>query len=570
MSHNMKDKKILFYIERNLHLPFLEPVHDYFKEHYPDVDVVFSTPPYKPAMNGQTGYGLDEPTLRRLSGKSRIISDISRYMPHITVVADIGAAYGLKDCGSIVNVGHGLTSKGCFYTHRPIVRRENLADLVCVPGPLHKKILEKNVFVPITCTGFITSDKIFDNPENSRSKFCQQHNIDQNKKIILFAPTFNEELSAIPVVKDKIFKIASSENHLIIKLHGMTDKKWVDLYKNKADLNLNATFISDQPLTPCLMAADLLISDVSSSYVEFLLLDRPIILIDNPHKSKFILYDPEDIEYRLSDACTVVDNFQELEKEIFRNLSNPEKLSRKRKNHAKAICYGQDGKAAQRVAHAIHEHFYTYFNTNFTILIFWDHLPTRLELLRFWEKLKESTRKYKIEVIMIGPKPIGCNLNALCKKWIECSAWDSEVLEEAITSSKNEYIAFIRPDINLIHGWLKYFFCHFQWNPHAGLVQAITPDNGYEVVLSKFFPECKKISFSKVSFLFNRYLIGLSVNSPAIDSTCFMLKKSVYTQTDTINRNQDYPDLIMCLEHKVKNKKILKCIDTFAYISPVI
>lgn len=568
MKLNMKNRKrILFYVERNLHLPFLEPVHDYIQEHYHEVEASFSAPPYQPAIDGKTGYGIDDETVQRLSEKSRFIHDIVRYKPHITVVADIGAAYGLKDCGSIVNLGHGLTSKGCFYTHRPIVRRENLADLICVPGPLHKKTLEKNVFVPIIPTGFITADRIFDTPDKSRSKFCEQYNIDQNKKIILFAPTFNDELSAIPVVREQIFNIAGSKNHLIIKLHGMTDKKWVDLYKNKADQNPHATYIKEHSLTPCLMAADLLISDVSSAYVEFLLLDKPVILINNPRKKKFIMYDPDDIEYKLRDACTIVENVRDLEREIDRNLLNPEKFSRKRKLYAKAICFGQDGKAAQRAAQAIHNHFSSPFSTRFSILVFWDHTPSASELLNFWERLKYSTKGYQIEVIMAGPKPKTQTLTSFCKHWIECPVPDSRTLDKAVELTENEYIAFIHPGVDLIQGWLKHFFCHFQWNTDIGLVQALTPDNGYNLVLQQFFPEHKNLTFPEISFLFNRFLIGSSIKSDTVDSTSFMIKKTDYDYISPSSKVKKLDERIKDLEQDLKKRKkdILKCIDLFAY-----
>ena len=560
-------KKILFFVERNLHLPFLEPVHDFIQQHYPEVDTCFSAPPYKLAMDGKTGYGIDDGTIKRLSEKSHFIHDIGRYKPDITVVADIGAAYSLEDCGSIVNVGHGLTSKGCFYTTRPTIKRENLADLICVPGKLHEQILLKNVFVPVKVTGFITSDYLYNNRRDLRKEFCRLHGIDENKKIILYAPTYNHELSAIPVLRETIFQIADSRHHIIIKLHGMTDRYWVDILKEKAAVNPDATFVSTGDIAPCLAAADLLISDVSSAYVEYMLLDKPIILVDNPDKTQFIHYDPDDIEYKLSDACTVVNSFEQLQTEVGKNLENPETYSRKRRLYAQAICYGQDGKAAQRAAEAIRNHLNYRFTPGFSILVFWDCCPSRLELMKFWQRLRRSTSGYAIEVIMVGPKPPYKFLTDLCRHWIECPSPGSHEMDKAIALAENEYIVFLRPDINLIQGWPKYLFCHFQWNTNVGLVQAITPDNGYEIALQRFFPESKNLDYPKISFLFNRFLTGLSIQSSSIDSTCFMIKKKSCAHlppcdgfASIAKRLRELTQDILC-----RKQNILKCVDTFAY-----
>ncbi|MFP4455972.1 MAG: CDP-glycerol glycerophosphotransferase family protein, partial [Desulfonatronovibrio sp.] len=272
----MSKTRILFFVERNLHLPYLEPVHDYFRLNHPDVSLAFSAPPFRAPTRELPGCGLEPGTIQRLAGKSRFVSSPAEFAPQATLVADINAAAYLRGCGRIINVGHGMISKGCFYTSRPIIRRENLADLVCVPGPIHAQRLESNVFIPVETTGFIKSDRLFGPQSVDRDGFCLKHGIDPGKKIILFAPTYNPELSSIPVVQEKIFELAKDTFHLLVKLHGMTDQGWADFYRDECLARPGCTFIQDQDLTPCLKAADLLVSDVSSAFVEFMLLDRPI------------------------------------------------------------------------------------------------------------------------------------------------------------------------------------------------------------------------------------------------------------------------------------------------------
>ncbi|MFO7728630.1 MAG: glycosyltransferase, partial [Desulfonatronovibrio sp.] len=564
----MPQSRILFFVERNLHLPYLEPVHDNLKANYPDLILAFSSPPFRASTRQLPGRGLDSSTIRRLSQKSRFISVPEDFAPNATLVADINAATYLQNCGRIVNVGHGMISKGCFYTSRPIVRRENLADLVCVPGIMHEQILKPNVFIPVETTGFIKSDRLFGPHAVDRNKFCQDHGIDSGKKIILFAPTYNPELSAIPVLQEKIFELAGEGIHVVIKLHGMTDEGWQKFYIKKALETSECTFIHDHDLSPCLKAADLLVSDVSSAFVEFMLLDRPIVLVDNPARKDFIHYDPGDIEYRVRDACVVVSDFSSLKQAVTRELESPDRLSRLRRKYAQELCFGRDGRAVERTGQAILENLDSSFPEKFSVLVFWDHVPEQKELLRFWENFSRSTRGFDAQVIMAGPKPEHSSLIRLAAEWIECENPDACILGRAAHKATHPYIAVIRPDITLIRGWLKFLYCHLRWNSQAGLVQATTPKNGYKAIMNKFFREHFNAPFSEIAFMFNRYLIGSSLQTGALDPVCFMFTRKTFMQArQNPAAGQSLQSGIRELGYSIRKqgKVILRSLDVFAY-----
>ncbi|MFP4325576.1 MAG: glycosyltransferase [Desulfonatronovibrio sp.] len=564
----MSKTRILFFVERNLHLPYLEPVHDYFRLNHPDVSLAFSAPPFRAPTRELPGCGLEPGTIQRLAGKSRFVSSPAEFAPQATLVADINAAAYLRGCGRIINVGHGMISKGCFYTSRPIIRRENLADLVCVPGPIHAQRLESNVFIPVETTGFIKSDRLFGPQSVDRDGFCLKHGIDPGKKIILFAPTYNPELSSIPVVQEKIFELAKDTFHLLVKLHGMTDQGWADFYRDECLARPGCTFIQDQDLTPCLKAADLLVSDVSSAFVEFMLLDRPIVLVDNPARKDFIHYDPEDIEYRVRDACVVVKDFNALKQAVAAELENPDRLSCRRRAYARDLCFGRDGRAVARTAQAILQNLHTPFPKKFSILVFWDHAPGKKELLWFWENLSGSASNFDLEVIMAGPKPELPTLTRLAAKWIECKNPDARILGRAVKAASHGYIAFVRPDAVLIPGWLKFLYSHLRWNSRAGLVQATTPNNGYKAIMDKFFPEYFDASYSEVSFMFNRYLIGSSLQTGAFDPVCFMLSLKTFRKAwkDPASE-KSIESGIRELGYNIRNqgKTILRALDVLAY-----
>ena len=205
-----KRQKVLFYVERNLHLPFLEPIHDYMVGRYP-VDAVFSAPPFRLAQSGRPGVGLEADQVERLKKKARFIENARDFEADVAVVAD-ACFFLVRHCKKVVNVGHGLISKGCFYTDAPIVRRENLADLTCVPGTWHRDVLRKNVFSPIQVTGFIKSDALLGPKAPTKRAFCRKHGISPDRKIVLFAPTFNEEMSAVPCVRERIAELADDQH----------------------------------------------------------------------------------------------------------------------------------------------------------------------------------------------------------------------------------------------------------------------------------------------------------------------------------------------------------------------
>lgn len=108
--------------------------------------------------------------------------------------------------------------------------------------------------------------------------------------------TFRNGLPSLPETRWMV----DGETHVVVKLHGMTDRKWIDLFQNLAENHPRVHFLSvNDDLARAMIAADLMISDVSSAFVEFMLLDRPIVLFDNPRKAEFMHFDPQDLEYQV-------------------------------------------------------------------------------------------------------------------------------------------------------------------------------------------------------------------------------------------------------------------------------
>ena len=69
--------------------------------------------------------------------------------------------------------------------------------------------------------------------------------------------------------------IIQDDEFWLIKFHELMDKNLVNEFKQKLDSNVH--FIKDFDITPYMHAADLMISDTSSVFYEFMLLDKPVI-----------------------------------------------------------------------------------------------------------------------------------------------------------------------------------------------------------------------------------------------------------------------------------------------------
>jgi len=520
--------KILFYCERNLHVPFLEPVFDAFTA-LGGYELAWSTVPYREPADGLTGVGLAPQELQRLMQKGRFIGDIASFCPDVTVCAD--ACTYLKECGKLVFVGHGMISKGGFYTDSELVRRENRADLICVPGPFHRDILRRNVFSPIAVTGFIKSDTLH-GPAAAviRADFLQRYAIPTGKRVILFAPTFNEELSAIPCVGEQIAELCDDRTILLIKLHTMTDLTWVRRYRGIADSNPAVRFIDDIDASPAMLAADLMISDVSSVVLEFMFLDRPVIVVNNPRMREYPYYLPDDIEYRVRDACLQVENMAELKAAVTRSWANPDELSPRRQSYAAGYSYGRDGGAVRRVVQAIRQLQDGGFDAvvdkpSLSIIACWDTAPAASDVRRFLEELGRTLPDTDWELHCIGPLPADRYEDSRIGSWRNTPVVDGLALNKCIMLSRGEYVVMVKPSLTLPKGWGRWMSNHFRFNHSAGAVVALTSRHNYRIILDQVFPEVVFPDFSSIASALLDSMLGRSIESEILSGACMMTRK---------------------------------------------
>ena len=200
-------------------------------------------------------------------------------------------------------------------------------------------------------TGYPRND-IFFKPESKPNK----------EKIILYAPTHRNEgmgdklpeylsMGELGKVNEAI-KILNVK--LYIKLHYCEEEMLGDIdFSNIVILKSDPLF----DIQEFLCKTDILITDYSSIYFDFLLLDRPII---------FFAYDLEDYKqndrglYESYEDVTpgdIVETWDQVLSGIARDLKNPDKFSKERKLFCDKCWDYKDGNSSQRVYEAITKQF---------------------------------------------------------------------------------------------------------------------------------------------------------------------------------------------------------------------
>lgn len=544
----MSKPRILFYVERDLHLPFLEPIHDYLSVN--DLaETAFSSPEWFAGNDITRARGCNDELQAYLAKKSRFFAKPQDFSPDVTIVAD-ACHSTIPQLKHIINVGHGMICKGAFYTDSPIIRRENLSELICVPGPWHKRRLAKNVFIPIITTGFIKSDLLFGSRTVGREEFCKGLGIDPNKKIVLFAPTYNPELSTVPCVWDKIVEIATPDRELLIKLHNVSDESWKDLYRNMAVKHDNIHYLTDADYGGMMHAADLMISDVSSIYIEFLLLDKPLVLFNNPEISNFRFYRPNEIEYLARGAARQVASFEELSIAVDEELREPNRFSARRKQYIPALDYGRDGKSSERAAKAILDWCEGKIKENIpetTVVLLakrWNREQKKAAILHFAPLFERQSVDFAF-----------------------CTPEEASEDNIAKLTEKSNFVLFVQSDFTFQSGILKYLHNHFRWNADCGLVKAVTDHQIAQNILNRFLAPGQQISVDAVlSFGLKNMACGQSANGTNIASFCVLVRQEL---VKNLKKTSDTADFFAQLDKAalVGQQKIILAADCYSWRS---
>jgi len=342
-------KRVLVYYFKNVHIPVLNPITEALLQRK-DIDLAIGYMQYAPDIRA----GFLPYELKSLKGYNLpMYSTPQDFYPDYTIIADSVYPW-VENCGKLIHIGHGVLSKGQYYTDTKIAKREEQADFICVPGNYHKQIMEKIVNKPIIATGMAKLDGIFNGSMN-REREMAKRKFPPYYYYVLYAPTFNDELSSLPEIQEKIIEVLPSpDSILLVKLHGSTAQKYKDLFSQLHLKDDRVLYISELDITPYLCIADVLISDVSSVMMEFAALDKPIVLYNNPRRKKYKNYNPKDLEYSHRDIGYQVNNLEEMKIAILKIHRGQDLYQERRKEISDMLFANKyDGKAVERILECI-------------------------------------------------------------------------------------------------------------------------------------------------------------------------------------------------------------------------
>lgn len=285
---------------------------------------------------------------------------------------------GIKDSKQLfINLWHGMPLKAMGFA-------ENCADELYLPIRnydnnyilLSTSVIMKNALAScfyvdprkIFVTGQPRNDKLFLKEKSGKnfSKLLKKETNNYNR-IVLFTPTFRKWGSRVEGERkgnifnfkdynDRIFRKFLEDHNILflIKMHPFEEEHYSKFFKKQNNENiipitsekLQNNFLD---LYDILGALDILITDYSSVYFDFLLLDKPIIFLptdlEEYSKSRGLLFEPYDFWAPGPKATNFKDFLEELEKCI----KNPEYYGKERKLVNDIVNKYQDNKSCERV-----------------------------------------------------------------------------------------------------------------------------------------------------------------------------------------------------------------------------
>jgi len=233
--------------------------------------------------------------------------------------------------GLKVQIFHGLEwkKKGHF-----VIR--DFFDLYCTHGPAttsrFNTLAQKHGFFDVIETAWPKLDYLFTSPAMPMKDKLHA----QEKKIILYAPTFSPTLTSAPALFDEIKRLSEQKNyHWLIKFHPKMATQWLEQYKTlKKD---NVQIIETSSINELLQTADIMVSDTSSVIGEFSLLNKVTVSLNNKEPGDYLVN---------------IQTADQLEPAIERALNPSKKLKTAIKAYADDLHPYQDGQAAQRILSA--------------------------------------------------------------------------------------------------------------------------------------------------------------------------------------------------------------------------
>lgn len=277
--------------------------------------------------------------------------------------ADPWGAVPLRRCARRMIVFHGVAGK--YDLDHP----ERLADafegydrLAFVNEDRRTRYLEAGICTPAQAAlvGFPKADGLVDGRHDGAA-VRRRLGLAAGRPTVIYAPTFSPASSLHVHGTGSVTRLVEGGFNVIVKLHDRlldADPKYTGGVDWRAELRHVApsdryAFAEGADATPYLVASDALVTDHSSIGFEYMLLDRPVIVLDAPDLLRVARINPEKWALLRSGAdvaCTLDD----LMPAVRDALAAPARLSARRREIAGTL-FANPGTATARAVAAVYE-----------------------------------------------------------------------------------------------------------------------------------------------------------------------------------------------------------------------
>jgi len=291
--------------------------------------------------------------------KHFVTSSDARYTVFdLTISLDYWITTWIPHRGVQIRAPHGGGMKANYNTPERLARY----DVVWVVGERQKDNCRKSIANPgaLERIGFIVTDQLVNNVLDA-TRVRRRLGLDNELPVVLYAPSWSDNPEMILMSEEILETLHRQEQfNVIVKPHPLLlrpsqagGKDFGRMLLQFSNERFRVATEADTPIQEYMVAADILISDISSVVFEFLFLDRPILLHTNTRVIGF--YEGEDYLKDILPAVSLFETAEELPAKLRMAVGNPLGLSPERKRFV-AREYYNVGRATDAAVESVYRH----------------------------------------------------------------------------------------------------------------------------------------------------------------------------------------------------------------------
>ena len=308
--------------------------------------------------------------------------------PDLYINTDLWSMTWLRRRTRRVHLFHGVAGKYGLDAPQELAAEVRTFDRILFPN---RDRLERYVAAGLVeadggvaaVTGYPKADCLVDGSLR-REAIAARLGLDGSRPTVIYAPTWSDRSSLNTVGEQVITVLADARLNVIVKLHACsyTDRgsggiDWRERLRSYA-ARPNVCVVDDADASPYLVASDLLVTDHSTVGFEFMVLDRPVVVLHQPALIDHARINPEKVAL-LQSAARVVHDIGQLHEAVHDELRWPARLSPKRRQVAGDL-FHECGSATDRVMEVLYELLGLPADNRVPSTVRLDLAPTRVDL----------------------------------------------------------------------------------------------------------------------------------------------------------------------------------------------